>query len=120
MPATQTTRQIGHICRIYKNSNDKVLAIDEISVTANVLRTGNTSTDVKFHISVDKITPERMLLHLEVGSRVVASIQQIGNYDSVTIDSGDYLLVTWNKESDNENDVQFSLEPYVAKIGDTV
>lgn len=118
--ASQTTRQIGHICRIYKNSTDTVIAIDDISVTANVLRLGSTSQTVKFHVSVDKITPQRTLLHLGSGDRVVASIQQIGDYDILGTDSGNYLNVKWNKVSNNENDVEFSLSPYVAVIGDTI
>lgn len=120
MSSTQTTREIGNICRIYKNSNDKIIAIDDISVTANILRLGSTSTNIKFHRSVDKITPCRTLLHLGVGDRVVSLIQQIGDYSSVTDDSGNYYVTTWNKSSNNENDIEISLEPYVASIGDTI
>lgn len=120
MAATQTTRQLGSICRIYKNSNGTVIAIDDVSVTANVLRLGSTNTTVRFHISVDKITPFRTLFHLGSGDRIVAQVQQIGEYDSVTVDSGDYLNVKWDRTSDNENDVEFNLGPYVAVIGDTV
>lgn len=118
--APQQTRQIGEITRVYKNANNKAIAIDCIDVTANVLRLGSTTTDVRFHISIDKINTKRSLIHLGVDDRVVSEIHMIGDYDSITTDSGNYFLVTWNKASDNENDVSFSLEPYVAKIGDTL
>lgn len=116
MSTSRVTRQIGHICRIYKNSNDKVIAVDDIEIVGNCMRI----SDVKFHISVDKIAVNRTLLHLGVGNRVVDTINMIGNYSSVTDDIGNYLVCTWEAASQNENTVEISLEPYVSVIGDTV
>jgi hypothetical protein len=112
-----STRQLGSICRIYKNNAGKVIAIDDVSVTVN-------KDQIRFDkilVHVDTIRTNRTLLHLTTGaSRVVATIQTIGNYSSIEENSGDFLIPKWNAASANENDVEISLASYVAKIGDSV
>lgn len=116
MAVSRITRQIGHLCRIYKNSDGKIIAIDDIEVVGNVLKI----SDTKFHVSVDKISTSRTLLHLGVGGRVVYSINTIGNYSSIAENGGNYLTVGWDAASENENRVEVSIEPYVSVIGDTI
>lgn len=111
----QDTRRLGKICRIYKNSDDKVIALDEIEI---VVCESRIKQDL-FHLAVDKINKGRMLLHLGEGDRVVAKIQQLGNYTSIEENSGNYLIPTW-VTGPNTNDVTTSIEAHVSVIGDTV
>lgn len=112
MPPT-TTRQIGQACRIYKNADAKVIAIDEIAINGCTRR---ISADT-FHHSAT-MDYNRTLFHLGVGDRTVALIQMVGTYNSLTEDSGNYLTATWDSP-DNTNDVEISFNT-LAKLGDTV
>lgn len=114
--AHQSTRRLGHVCRIYKNASGKVIALEEVEVTVDKHK---IKID-KYHRAVDKINVGRNTIYLDSGSRVVATVQILGNFSSVEENGGDYLVYTWNKASDNENDIQVSLEGKVAQIGDTV
>lgn len=111
---TVQTRQMGWALRIYKNSTDKILAIDDISVITNIRR---ITTD-RFHHSAN-FRSKRMLMNLASGGRVVAKVQMMGDYNSITTDSGDYLSATWDAASVNENAVTMSFDA-LAKIGDTL
>jgi hypothetical protein len=44
----------------------------------------------------------------------------IGNYSSIQENSGNFFIVRWNAASVDENYIEFSLENYVSKLGDTV
>lgn len=111
------SRRLGKICRIYKNSASNIIALESVDVNINSLQKANKT----FHRSVSSVDTSRQILHLTTGgSRVVASIQTIGDYSSIEENGGDYLIVTWDAASSNENDVVISLENHVAKIGDTV
>jgi len=116
MAGSRTTRQIGEVTRIYKNSDNCVLAIDDITITADVMRISET----KFHISVHSVTPCRTLTYLGTGNRVISKIQVVGVFSSVSEDAGNYLVYTWLAKSENENDVVISLSPYVSVLGDTI
>lgn len=112
-----STRQLGHACRIYKNSAGKVIAIDEINVNVNKEQINLA----KFIVSLDKVDIDRTILHLTVGgSRIVSSIQMLGDYSSIQENSGNFFIVRWDAASADENYVEFSLESYVAKVGDTI
>lgn len=120
MPPT-STRHLDSICRIYKNASGKVIAIDSLFLTVDKLTIPTSKTTQKFHMSIDDVDRHRTLLHLETGgSRVVATIQQIGGYSSVEENSGNFLVIQYDKPSVDQNDILISLEPYVSKIGDTV
>jgi len=114
----QATRRLGSGVRIYKNQQKKVLGLDSFEVTVNVQQL--TTGPVGFHRSVDNINISRTLLHLDTGSRTVADIQMVGDYDSITIDSGDFFVATWAAAGPDENDVVISFEDKVAKVGDTI
>lgn len=111
------SRHLGSACRIYKNSEGKTIAIDEIGISIDKSQIQYN----KFHRHVDLISVKRTLLHLTVGgSRVVSLIQMIGDYDSITEDSGNYLVATWLASSPDENDLEVSFSEHVAQVGDTV
>lgn len=116
MAGSRSTRQLGVITRIYKNSNGKVIAVDDVSIEVDEMRL----TDVKFHRSVKSINKCRTKIHLELGNRVVASIQTFGNFNSILENSGNYLVPTWLATSVNDNDIEIQLNDYVAKLGDTL
>lgn len=116
MAGPQQTRQLGHICRIYKNSSDKVIAIDDISINVTMLR---VEAD-KFHVAVQDVDVGRTLVHLGEGNRIVDKILMFGNYSSIQEDSGNYFDAFWNAPSSNQNDVNISLRPYVSALGDTI
>jgi hypothetical protein len=114
------TRQLGHACRIYKNSSDKVIAIDDISVSFNIQTLPKSNTEIKYHRSAEKPDVDRTLFYLGEGNRVVSKIQMIGNFSSIEENSGNYHVVTWDAASSDENDVIISIEPHVSQVGDTV
>lgn len=116
MAGSRSTRQLGIITRIYKNSNGKVIAVDDVSIEVDELRI----SDTKYHRSVRSINKCRTKIHLELGNRVVALIQTFGNFNSILENSGDYLVPTWLAASVNENDIEVQLTDYVAKLGDTL
>lgn len=114
MPGPMQTRQIGWALRIYRNSDDKVIRIDDISIVADSRR---INPDL-FHYSAYK-KHHHMLLHLGIGNRTVAIIQMLGDYDEIEDVSGDYLTAKWHAASQNENDVEIAFND-LPKLGDTV
>lgn len=112
-----STRQLGSITRIYKNAANKVLAIDDISI--NVSK--DQSVQRRFISYIDSVDVQRTLIHLSAnGDRTIALIQMIGNYSSITEDSGNFFVVKWESETTDSNDLEISLEKYVSAIGDTL
>ena len=113
----QKTRRLGSLCRIYKNSASKIIALESVEITADWVDLPNH----QFFRSINSVNVARQLVHLTVGgSRVIASVQIMGDYSSIEENGGNFLVATWNKKSDDENDVVVSLEDYVGVIGDTV
>jgi len=114
----QKTRRLGSGLRIYKNAAGDVIGLDSFEVTVNVQRL--IEGFVTFHRSVDGINISRTLIHLNTGSRVVATIQMVGDYSSITTDAGDFFVATWLAATSEENDVEITFENKVAKLGDTI
>jgi hypothetical protein len=113
MGGPTTTRKYGCVSRIYKNSNNKVLAIVCIDILVDTLKISPT----KFHNSAYKIT-DTTKYHLELGNRTVAIIQMCGNYSSLSEDSGNYLTATWQGK-ENINDFTISFED-LPQLGDVI
>jgi len=113
MPS-EKTRQTGWALRIYKNSDNKVLAMDDIAVVTDTRRISATN----FHHS-SRWTSKRTLIELSEGTRVVSKILMLGDFDSYTNDSGNYKTATWNAVSENENSVTMTFED-LPEIGDTL
>ncbi len=114
-----TSRRLGKICRFYKNSNNKLIASDELSFSIE----SRLIKKDKYHLHIDKVTRDRTLFHLEGagGSRVVSQVTTLGNYTSIAENSGDFLEVTWSFPEENIDDIVISLDSHgVAKIGDSV
>jgi len=111
---SSTSRQIGKLCRIYKNLNGAILAIDDVAIVADTQRIHKLGI---FHQSA---VPhhQRELFHMDTTSRVIATIQIFGDYSSITIDDGKYLTGTW-KNDENTNDVIISFE-YLPTVGDVI
>ena len=104
---------MGSATRIYKNSDSTVIAIDDLSISYD----SHWLADRRVHNAV-KMVSARTLLYLGVGDRVVAQIQMIGDFLSLTEDSGNYLTATWKTNSTAEaNAIGFGT---LAKLGDTV
>lgn len=118
MPAvSQKSRRLGGLCRVYKNSSNNIIALESVEITVDILQ----KADKTFHRSVGAVNVSKKLVHLQSGaSRVVSTVQAFGDYSSVEDNSGNFLVVTWNKKTNDENDVVISLEGYVTVIGDTV
>lgn len=113
MGGPTTTRQIGVVCRIYKNSSGKVLALDEINVIGTQKRLGIN----RFFNSASYHT-KRLLVHLGVGDRVISRIIMLGDYTSLTEDSGNYNSATWvGTEETNDSIIYFNDLP---QLGDTL
>lgn len=93
MPTSQS-RRMGSATRIYRNSDNCVIAIDDISVTYDSHWLPNRTV----HNSVN-LSHSRQLLYLGTGDRIVASIQMIGDFESITEDSGNYLTAVWATDS---------------------
>jgi len=113
MAGPTNTRQVGQALRIYKNADAKIIAMDDIAINADIRRI-NIDT---FHHSAS-MSYQRTLFHLGVGDRTVALIQMLGDYSSLSEDSGDYLTATWDS-ADNTNDIKITFNT-LAKLGDTV
>lgn len=109
------TRQIGTVCRIYKNSNDTVIAIDDIAVVADTTRLHQLE---KFHLSA-RPTHARTLFYLETANRTIATIQVFGNFDTVDVDGGDYTSATWSGIEGSSGDVVIDFK-HLPKVGDTI
>lgn len=129
MAGPQQTRSIGNACRIYRNSSNKVIAIDEISVIANTVQVGNNAMvfgnvvpgdmniSSRWHRQALKQV-KRCMIHLGIGDRVIAKIQMMGNYKSVESVSGNYLDAIWTGcDSDDDIGITFNDLPVV---GDTL
>jgi len=129
MAGPQQTRSIGCACRIYRNSDNKVIAIDDINVIADTVQLGNNANvfpnvypgdmniSNRWHRAAH-MQFKRMLLHLGIGDRVVAKIQMIGNYKTIDTISGDYLEAKW-QGCDDEDDIPVTFAS-LAKVGDTL
>ena len=110
MPAgPQQTRQVGYACRIYKNSDGKVIAIDKIAVVENT----------RHNVQLKKLrtafkTHKRTLFHFG-GSRTVATVLSTGDYTALSIDKNDAVWVG----TANSNDIRITFND-LPQIGDTV
>ena len=122
------TRHLDTVCRIYKNLSGKVLAIDEIYITVNNLQLNAGARDdsgdliQKLLVSVDTIKKSRTLLFLETpSSRVISSIQMIGNFTSLEDNSGNYLVAVWESQNTDRNDVEITFDQVnVGKVGESI
>lgn len=114
MPGPMQTRQIGWALRIYRNSDNKVIALDDIAIVADTRRINPQ----QFHHSARK-KYHRMLLHLGIGNREIAIIQMLGDYMEIDEASGDYEWAKWEATSDNENEVEITFND-LPKLGDTL
>lgn len=108
------TRQIGSATRIYKNSDDKVLAVDDIAIVSDIHKVGPD----KFHRSANK-KYTRTLFNLAVGNRTITLVQMIGDYTSIEEDAGDYLTAVWAGDSVSTNDIDISFGD-LKKLGESV
>lgn len=129
MAGPQQTRSIGTATRIYRNSSNKVLAIDDINIVANTVQVGNNAMVFGNVVPGDMnissrwhrqaiMQSKRMLLHLGIGDRVVAKIQMIGDYKSIDLVTGNYIEAIWRGTDDEDNiPVNFDNLP---KVGDTL
>ena len=84
--SSQQTRQTGWVLRIYKNADNKVLAIDDIAVVTDTRRI----TSTRFHHS-SRWTSKRMLIYLGIGDRIIDKIQVLGSK------SADGARIVWIK-----------------------
>ena len=129
MAGPQQTRSIGCACRIYRNSSNKVIAMDEINIIANTVQLGNNANvfgnvypgDMNISSSWHRqalMQSKRILLHLGVGDRIIAKIQMLGNFKSIETISGNYIEAKWaGCDSGDDIPVNFNELP---KVGDTL
>jgi hypothetical protein len=108
------TQQLGSVTRIYKNTNDLVIAIDDVSIVGDTRKVG----DGKFHRS-GKRTYRRFLFNLETGNRTITAIQMIGDYSSITEDAGNFNSATWTDSTGDANDIVVSFAD-LKQLGDSV
>ena len=96
---SSTSRQVGKLCRIYKNSGNKVIAIDDIAIVADTQRIHKLGV---FHQSAIPVH-QRTLFYLESSNRVVDKILIFGDFSSISIDGGNYQTGTWENEGETNN-----------------
>jgi hypothetical protein len=129
MAGPTSTRSIGSATRIYRNSSNKVIALDDIAIIADTVQLGNKANvfnnvypgdmniSSRWHRSA--VTQfKRMLMHLGVGDRVIAKIQMIGDYKSVELVTGNYVSAFW-QGCDDEDDIPVNFDG-LPKVGDTL
>lgn len=110
MPAgPQQTRQVGYACRIYKNADDKVIAIDKIAIVEN---TRHNKQFKKYRTAFK--THKRVLFHFG-GNRVISTVLSVGDYTSLTTDQNDAV---WAGTEDS-NDIKITFND-LPQIGDSV
>lgn len=117
MAGPSTTRHFGSVTRIYKNQEDIVLAIDDISVDVEILRIQTEDTK-KWHHSAT-FTHNRTLLYLGTADRVVDLILVVGDFDSISLDAGNFNTPVWDGSSVEINDVTVNFQ-LLPQIGATV
>lgn len=103
-------RLAGRVLRIYRASNNKVIALDTVTAMEEMQKV----TSTKFHRSVVRHVARQLLYHTGV-SRVVASITVMGDFSSLSVDMN---VATWNRP-DNENSIVIDMSD-LAQVGDTV
>ena len=113
MKASGNTRQIGSACRLYKNSDNKIISIDEISIVGDLRR---IAADRYFYSTTCEV--KRSLFHLGNNNRTVSTILMIGDYTSVEYDAGDFRSAVW-EQADNTDDVNLVFTD-VSFTGDTL
>ena len=115
-------RQLDEICRIYKNSLDEILGVESVALDVNIFKLPNNSG--RYHRSIDKVSTKLKLIHTNipgfVQDRTISKIMQIGNYDQVEINNGNYNEVTYLSKSADYNDIKISLSIYTKQVGDTI
>ena len=104
------TRVVGKVCRIYKNSADIIIAMDDIFIIEESRHTRKNGLSLR----TASRKHHRTLFHLG-GDRVVASIQLFGNYSSL---SDDHLTIIWSGDSIT-NDIEQTLVD-LPQVGDTL
>lgn len=114
MIGTSQTRRLGWAMRIYRNSNNKIIASDCIEITADKRRISKEQFHRSAYLHYDRTT-----YHLAVGNRSVTLIQMLGDYSSVEDATGNYLNATWDASTDNENDVTIDLSS-LPQLGDVL
>lgn len=116
MPPSNT-RQLDSICRLYFNENDQILGQEHIGITVNQAKlVGKSNT---YHRSVDSVKTHYAYVHKsDIYSRVITRVLQVGNYDSVESNNGNYNVITYDGQSTDSNDITISLDIYVKQIGD--
>lgn len=113
MKASGNSSQIGTACRIYKNSDNKVIAIDDICIIGDLKR---ITADRYFYSTSCEV--KRSLFHLANNNRVISTISMIGNYSSVEYDAGNFRSALW-EQADNTDDVDLVFTS-VSFIGDEI
>lgn len=108
------TRQLGSLCRIYKNSSGIIIAIDDIVINADTTRLHKVN---KFHQSAHPVY-SRQLFYLGVGDRTIDTIEVIGDFSSIEVDGGNYSSATWSGDG-GTNDAVISFARFPV-IGETV
>lgn len=111
----------GSVVRIYKNTAGETIGLDEIGIlfqSAQKKILNPVPHDNELIVIGEVTNFKRTLIHAAAtASRVIAEIKQVGDYASVTTDTGDYLAGTWEFGA---NDCELVLTNYVAQIGDTI
>jgi hypothetical protein len=102
-------RSIGYAYRVYKSANRKVIAVDEISIIEDVIKT-NTR---QFHHRAHRENT-RMLVHHTDVDRHIVYITMLGDYTSITEDLNQ---ATWVKPSaENAVVIEFNDLPQVGDL----
>jgi hypothetical protein len=119
--STRRSAGTGSVTRIYKNAADETIGMDEIAIQfyqfpkVDLTPTGHTNS---FVTTADISKVYRTLIHEGASpDRTVATIKMIGDYASITTDSGNYYAGTWNFTSNN---CEVSWEGNVISVGDTI
>jgi len=121
-PNMSQSKQLGStsVVRIYKNAAGATIGMDELNIIfTSFQKIPNTPGDdsVIFYSGQVKTNRRTTIIEGSGGDRDVATIKVIGDFNSITENSGDYLYMTWTTDA---NDIELGVPSTVALIGDTI
>lgn len=109
------------VTRIYKNASGETIALDEIGIDFYSVTPTNQSPshDVSVVMTAGvKLLNRTKLILGTASSRVIASIEMIGSFDSITENSGNYYNMTWTW--DDGGSCEVNIESFAAAITDSI
>lgn len=112
-----STRQLDEICRLYFNNLNQVIGKETISIHVDQHKVSQTN----YRLNIDSVKSHLYPIHnSNIYVREISRVLQVGNYNNVETNNGNYNVLTYTAPTPNINDVKISLSIYAKQIGDTI